>query len=382
MFDQFTAIIRNTFFESIRQPIVLVILLVATLMVVLGGSWAAFTMEDDQHMLINLGMSTVFVSGALLAGFVATGVLAREIENKTALTVVSKPVPRPIFVLGKYFGVAGAMLICSLYLTFVFLLVERHGVLQTVRDPLHGPVIVFGVGAIVIALIASVWCNYFYNRVFASTMICFAAPLVAAAYLLSLMFQHDFQTVPLDASVTPAVLNIWKAMFTMMTAILVMTAIAIAASARLGQVMTIVVTMGVFMLGLLSDWLFGRPLAKLRETWLNRAILEGQTHTVESVTEIALVNGETRTSTTSTDVLNDGVALSSFTEGAEPLLSGLYQVASSIVPNFQRLWLSDAVTQEHTIPASYVTGATTYGLIYVVVALAAAVFLFQPREVG
>ena len=106
MIEQLLAIDRNTFFESIRQPIVLVVLIIASVFLILSNPLAAFTMEDDQRMLIDIGMATVFLSGTLLAAFVATGVLTREIENKTALTVISKPVGRPVFVIGKFLGVA------------------------------------------------------------------------------------------------------------------------------------------------------------------------------------------------------------------------------------------------------------------------------------
>jgi hypothetical protein len=75
-------------------------------------------------------------------------------------------------VLGKYLGVAGAIALGTIYMSFVFLLVEQHTVLQTVRDPLHVPVILFGVGAAVIGLGVGIWCNYFYNKVFSSTVIC------------------------------------------------------------------------------------------------------------------------------------------------------------------------------------------------------------------
>jgi ABC-type transport system involved in multi-copper enzyme maturation permease subunit len=88
MLEQLLAIIRNTFFESIRQPVVLVVLLVATLLLIISNPLAAFTMEDDQRMLVDIGLATIFVAGALLAALVATGVLTREIENKTALTVI------------------------------------------------------------------------------------------------------------------------------------------------------------------------------------------------------------------------------------------------------------------------------------------------------
>ena len=91
MFGQTLAIIRNTFFESIRQPILLVMLVVATIGLIFCNLLAGFTMEDDQRMMVDLGLSTVFVCGTILAAFIATNVLNREIENLTALTVISKP---------------------------------------------------------------------------------------------------------------------------------------------------------------------------------------------------------------------------------------------------------------------------------------------------
>ena len=75
MLEQLLAIVRNTFFESIRQPIVLVVLVVATLLLILSNPLATFTMEDDQRMLIDIGLATVFLCGTLLAAFVATAIV-------------------------------------------------------------------------------------------------------------------------------------------------------------------------------------------------------------------------------------------------------------------------------------------------------------------
>ena len=58
------------------------------------------------------------------------------------------------------------------------------------------------------------------------------------------------------------------------------------------------------------------------------------------------------------------------------------KAAYAIVPNFQVFWLADAITQEATIPTSYVTAAVPYGLSLIVLALAIAIVLFQRREVG
>ncbi|MFM7133632.1 MAG: ABC transporter permease, partial [Planctomycetota bacterium] len=133
--EQLLAIARNTFLESIRQPIVLVVFAAATLLVVMSNPFSAWTMQDDQRMFVDIGLSTVFLSTAVLASFIATNVLSREIENRTVLTVVSKPVPRPVLIVGKFVGVSVAMNVTLLALGLVFMLVEVHGTLQTARDP-------------------------------------------------------------------------------------------------------------------------------------------------------------------------------------------------------------------------------------------------------
>ncbi|MHC5023918.1 MAG: hypothetical protein ACYTGG_08395 [Planctomycetota bacterium] len=377
MIEQLLAIVRNTFYESIRQPIMLVVLVTATLLTILANPLSAFTMEDDQRMLIDIGMATVFICGVLLAAFIATNVLGREIENMTALTVVSKPVPRPLFVIGKFLGVAGAIGLGTVYMCLVFALVEEHSVLQTVREPVHVPVFVFGFGAAAIGVGAGIWCNYFYNKVFTSTVICITTPLVAIAYLLSLMFDAHFHLQPMSSAFKP---QIWMGMAGVLMAVLIMTSIAVAASTRLRQLSTLLVTLGVFMLGMLSDWLFGRGLRGLEQIWTDRAAAEGLTETVTQVSTIVRTNGEI--DEISRDVELATVPLRSMAEGAEWLYYAALKVSHAVVPNFQVLWLSDALTQGHVIPGSYLLRVIAYGTMYILVALGLAVLLFQRREVG
>ena len=86
-------IARNAFLESIRQPIHAVLVCVGLLALLLNVNIAAYTLEDDNKLLIDLGLSTLFLAGLLLAAFTATSVLSREIENKTCLLYTS-PSPR------------------------------------------------------------------------------------------------------------------------------------------------------------------------------------------------------------------------------------------------------------------------------------------------
>lgn len=342
MFGQTLAIAWNTFSESIRQPIVLVMMLVATVLIVLSNPFAAFTMEDDQRMFIDIALSTVFVSVILLSAFLATSVINREIENRTVLTVISKPVDRVVFVLGKYVGVAGALLLTLLYLAFVFLLVERHGTLPTLSSPFHRPVLIFGIGGLAVGVGVAIWMNYFYGRSFPSAVLLATTPILALAYLLSLFFRFDFSA---DTLATSFRADLWLAIVAMSMAILILTAVAVAASTRLGQVLTLAVTLGVFMAGMLSDWIFGRTIARVTEV-LQR-----------TQAEVSLLS-------------------------ADNVLLWISRIGYAVVPNFQVFWLSDALTQRKPIPLSYMAEIIPYGLIYIVVALAAAVVLFERREVG
>ena len=93
MLQRFYAIAVNAFVETIRQPIYGVILLATAVLFILNVSLAAFTLDDDDKLLLDLGLSTLLMSGLFLSAFSAAGILSREIENKTVLTVPLSAIP-------------------------------------------------------------------------------------------------------------------------------------------------------------------------------------------------------------------------------------------------------------------------------------------------
>ncbi len=343
LLEQLLAIARNTFLESIRQPVVLVVCVAATILIVLTNPFSAWTMQDDQRMFVDIGLSTVFLATAVLAAFLATNVLSREIENRTVLTVVSKPVPRPVFIVGKWVGVSMSMLLSLVILSLVFALVEVHGTLQTARDPLHIPVILFGGAAVIASVCAGAWMNYFYGRSFSAWTLSLAVPLLGLSYLMSLFFDAEWNSVELSKQFEP---EIWKALLLMSFATLVLNAVAIAASTRLGQVLTLTVVVAVFVLGLLSDWMLG--------------------HTVSNAYAV-VQNGAA-----------DGTPATLLDRGWWLFVTGV----RAALPNFQAFWLSDALTQKRSIPLDYIAYALPYSLALVTALLSVATALFQRREVG
>ncbi|MBM4115577.1 MAG: ABC transporter permease, partial [Phycisphaerae bacterium] len=246
LLEQLLAIARNTFLESIRQPVALVVTVVAGLLVVMANPFSAYTMMDDDRMFLDMSLSTVFLSGALLAAMLATNVVSREIENRTALTVISKPVARASVVLGKYLGAVAALLACMLALMLVLALVELHGVQQTVRTPYHLPVISFGSAAVLLAFGVATWCNYFYASSFAAVFIMSVSPLLLVAYVLALLFDTGFAPQSIATDFRP---EVWKAGLLMALGVAVLCAVAVAVSTRLGQVLTVAVTVGTLLIG-------------------------------------------------------------------------------------------------------------------------------------
>jgi len=379
MFIQILTIARNAFFESIRQPIVLVLVLAATLLLLLASPLSAFTMENDQRMLIDIGLATVFMIGMLLSIFVASNVLGQEIRNKTTVTVISKPVGRPQFVIGKYLGASLAISLSTLYVALVFVLVDQQDVFQTVRTPVHLPVLLFGILSLTIGTSIAVWCNYFYGFVFSSTWLCVTTPMLAIAYLLVLNFGADFSTHPMWVAFKP---DIWKALISILVSVLILGSLAIAVSTRFNQLGTLIATFILFFVGMMSDAWFGKSAHEIELFWLERAELDGTAEIVEHERMMLKTNGDTEIVVTERLEAIPGTSLSEYAIGFEyPTWAG-FKIGSAIFPNFQVLWLTDALTQENVIPTSYIVRTTGYGLLYITAAVSCGIVLFQRREVS
>lgn len=317
---------HNAFTESIRQPVFVVLLLAVALVLILNPALSARhtisqTGAEFDKLLVDLGLSMMFVAGLMLASFTATGVLTREIENKTVLTVISKPVGRPLFLVGKYLGVLGAVALAYWVWSVIFLLTIRHGVLYNARIPHHWPVITGGLAAGGAALLVALWCNYFYRWVFGATLTTWLAGLLPVAYVATLGFDRGWEALPFGSDVDGQLLI---AILLVMEALAVLVAIAIAASTRLGQAMTLVACAVMFLLGLSSDFLLGR-------------MAEG---------------------------------------------SAIGRLLYALPLNTQFHWLAEALAQGNPVGPTYVALVTAYSALYTIAVLALAVALFQTREVS
>jgi len=319
MLAQFFAVARNAYLESIRQSVFVVVLLTVVGLLVLNVPLSAYTFDDDNKLMIDLGLSTMLLGGMFLAAFGAAGVISREIENRTILTVLSKPIARPVFILGKFGGVLASVTIAMWVWAAICFMSIRHGVLQTASDRVDGPVLLLGGLAGGGAVLGATLANYFFKRHFGETLVKLLAIFLAAAFLLTLPVSKEWKLQPFGTGFDP---QIAAAILLLMQAAWIFCAVAVAAATRMGQVATLAVCGVVFVLGLCSDYVFGRLAAS----------------------------------------------------------SAAHRFIYGLVPNLQVLWLADALTQQHPINAPYFALSTLYSALIIGGLLALAVALFSNRE--
>ena len=113
-------IARATTKEAIRQPLFLLLLLISVLVLVVNSVIPFFTLGDDVKMLNECGLATLLISGAILAVWTAGTSITSEIEGKTAMTLLSKPIDRRQFIFGKYVGIVQAVIWMFAILTLLF----------------------------------------------------------------------------------------------------------------------------------------------------------------------------------------------------------------------------------------------------------------------
>jgi ABC-type transport system involved in multi-copper enzyme maturation permease subunit len=321
------AIARIAFIETTRQPIYTVLVLVTFGLLIMtlplsnwsmGRGEAAYR-ETDQQFLVVSGLSTLQGAGLLIAAFSAAGVLSREIEEKTILTIISKPIPRALVVLGKFAGVAAALVLAFYLCSLVFLMTVRHGAMPTAADPVDWPVIFLGIGGFLLGLAGAVIGNYVFGWSFAGALVALETVVLTVAMLAIAFIGKGWTLVPFGEGIGGDVL---LAMLLLLMSTLVFAAVAVTASTRAGQLTTLAICLGFAIVGLWSYHLFGR-------------------HAEQSI---------------------------------------LARLAYWLWPNLTYFYAMDAILQNAPVPIGYVGWAALYAACQVAAILAVGVVLFQTRE--
>jgi len=317
---QLFAIARNTFMELVRQPVFLLLMTASGVFGVFLAVVPYFGFGDDPKMVKDSVLAVMLVSGLVGAVLSASASVAHEIRTGTALAVLAKPVSRAQFLLAKYIGLACALAVLTYFNLLSSLLSSRmaydaYGSTDTLAFWIYmaGVVVAYGVGA---------FANYFLNRNFVADAVASLVVVGTLAFVVINCFDKEgaLQSFAkgIDWRLIPAAVLILFALW-------ILAGVALCCSTRFDMIPTLAICTAVFVLGLMSDYLFSER--------------SGQGQWWASV---------------------------------------LY----AITPNWQLFWMADALDNEQKIPWGYVARAFGYVVGYLGASIAVAMLLFEDRELS
>lgn len=306
--------------ELVRQPVFLLLMTCTCAFCVFLSIVPYFGLGDDPKLVKDSVLAVVLVSGLFGAVTSASASVAHEIRTGTALAVLAKPVGRATFLLAKYAGLAGAITLLT-YVNMIGALLAGRMAFDAYGDAdlVSGGIFA---GALTLAYAAAGFGNYFLRRPFVPDAVVATVLLLTVAFIVVEFFTT---TVKPFGEIARVDWRMLRAGVLILFALLIIAGIALACSTRLEMIPTLAVCTGVFLLGLMSDYLFGRP-AEQGAWWAS--------------------------------------------------------VVYAAVPNWQLFWMADALEPGKNIPPAYMGKALAYVAGYLGASLALALILFEDRELN
>ncbi|MBX9687670.1 MAG: ABC transporter permease [Candidatus Obscuribacterales bacterium] len=117
------AIAANTFRETVRDRVLYAILIFAALATLAGVVFGSLSADQDVRVLEDLGLFTITTFGGVIAIFLGTNLVFKEIDRRTIFLIVTKPINRWEFVTGKFFGLALCVFVTNFAMGLFFQLV-------------------------------------------------------------------------------------------------------------------------------------------------------------------------------------------------------------------------------------------------------------------
>ncbi len=105
------SIALNTYRETVRDKVLYNLVLFALIMIASSYVLGKISVYQDVKIIKDLGLASISVFGMVIAIFIGIGLVSKEIEKRTLYTLLSKPISRTQFILGKYLGLTLTLLV-------------------------------------------------------------------------------------------------------------------------------------------------------------------------------------------------------------------------------------------------------------------------------
>ncbi|MBI2815307.1 MAG: ABC transporter permease subunit [Acidobacteria bacterium] len=114
------AVTLNTFREAVRDRILYNLVAFAVILIASAVLFGQISIGIEKIILINLGLSSISVFGLLIAIFLGINLVFKEIDKRSLYALLSKPVRRWQFLLGKFLGLNVTLLVNTIFMTAGF----------------------------------------------------------------------------------------------------------------------------------------------------------------------------------------------------------------------------------------------------------------------
>jgi ABC-type transport system involved in multi-copper enzyme maturation permease subunit len=145
------AIAVNTFREAVRDRVLYGVIGFAALVVLFSMALAELSLEENRRVVTDIGLATISLFTVVVAVFLGSSLLYKEIEKKTLYVILPRPIRRWEFLVGKYLGIVltGAVFIATMGALQLWALAIQSGT---------GSTLVWGgVGLVVAVAVVAAW---------------------------------------------------------------------------------------------------------------------------------------------------------------------------------------------------------------------------------
>jgi len=111
----------NVFREVIRDRTLYIIGFYALLMVVVMQLLPQIAASTEDKIFLDFGLAAMNVLGLIVAVFVGTGLVSKEIEKRTVLSLIAKPISRAEFIIAKHLGLSSVLALLVAVMTGIYL---------------------------------------------------------------------------------------------------------------------------------------------------------------------------------------------------------------------------------------------------------------------
>lgn len=116
------AIASNSFREVVRDRILYIIGFYAVILAVAAMLLPQLAAATEDKMFLDVGLAVMSTLSLIIAVFIGTGLISKEIEKRTILMLIAKPISRNEFIIGKYLGLSTVLALLVIAMSAIYLI--------------------------------------------------------------------------------------------------------------------------------------------------------------------------------------------------------------------------------------------------------------------